>query len=58
MQALFQIDVAGVVADEALEFAWRAGGDETPDADSLEFARDLVRFPSRPSFQPFRTPSG
>ena len=42
LQALFQIDLAGIDPEEALEYAWRSDEAENPDQDSLKFARDLV----------------
>ena len=42
LQALFQIDVAGVELDAALEFAWRSVDAEKPDPESVAFARELV----------------
>ena len=42
LQALFQIDVAGVEPEPALDFAWRSEDGEKPDDESLAFARELV----------------
>ncbi len=48
LQALFQMDLAGVDAEEALDFAWRTGvaNAETPspeaDSESRDFSRELV----------------
>ncbi len=43
LQALYQVDLAGVSPEQALDFAWTSGdADDPPEADSLAFARELV----------------
>jgi N utilization substance protein B len=42
LQALFQMDLAGIEPEEALEYAWRTEEIEKPDEDTLQFARELV----------------
>lgn len=44
LQALYQIDVAGLPPDPALDYAWTSGDRSgPPDADAVAFARELVQ---------------
>jgi N utilization substance protein B len=42
LQALFQMDIAGIEPEEALEYAWRTDESEKPDEETRQFARELV----------------
>jgi transcription antitermination protein NusB len=42
LQALFQIDLAGVEPETALDYAWKTGDGDTADPESVQFARELV----------------